>query len=127
MTPPWWLRSITIEASAVLLALLVLTDAVTPLRTLVAFWFLLVCPGWAWVQLLRVGDSWATACISIALSLALDVGLGLTLFYTGHASARLWLAILIVISLVGVAITVWPEADGPSKLKTSTPSPEGLA
>jgi uncharacterized membrane protein len=120
MTSPWWLGPLLIEASAILVAVLVLADVHSPVRTFVALGFMLICPGWAWSQLLNIDDAWTIVCVSVALSLALDIGVGLTLIYTKHASAPLALAMLVVITMCGVGIQLaLPEFRKPNELVSS--------
>jgi UDP-N-acetylmuramyl pentapeptide phosphotransferase/UDP-N-acetylglucosamine-1-phosphate transferase len=93
-----------IIVTVVVLGVLVFGNITSPIRTALALWFLVVCPGMALVGLLRLNDPWAEVALGTTLSLSLDVLLSLCLVYSGFWSPNLGLVILMVISLVGVAL-----------------------
>ena len=104
MTTRWWMRSLVIEVSAVAIAILVLADITSPVRVALALFFMAFCPGLAWVQLLRITDRLTEILLSILLSFALDVGASTSLVYAGHASPNLALAILVLITMIGLGL-----------------------
>ena len=81
-----------------------LLQAVTPLRVVAGFWFLLVCPGMAYVRLLRVKAVFFEWVLAIALSIAIDTTVAQALLVTGNWSSRIALIVVIVVSLIGVAM-----------------------
>ncbi len=99
-----WLWPATITASAAAIGLIVYGNAQTPLRPLLALWFLLVCPGMAFVGLLRLHDRLVELTLAIALSLALDALVAGAMLYTGAWSPEGSLAILIGLSAVGALL-----------------------
>ena len=104
MTVPNWLWPIIITTSAVVIGVLVFGDVVSPVRPIVALWFLVFCPGIALVRLLRLKDVWAEVALAAAVSLSLDVGVASMLVYSGYWSSKLGLGILIFVCLVGAAL-----------------------
>ncbi len=100
----WW--SIIIILSAVAVALAIVVNAGSPIRPLLVFWFLLVCPGIAFVQLMHIEGRLVELVLAIALSIALD-----TLVAEIMALNRLWsyrggLFVLICLSLFGAALQI---------------------
>jgi hypothetical protein len=81
-----------------------LANIAEPLRPPIAFWFLLVCPGMAYVRLLRLKDSLAEWTIAIALSLALDAAVAGVMLFARAWSPGHGLIALIVISLAGALL-----------------------
>lgn len=104
MTAPNWLWPIIIATSAVVIGVLVFGDVVSPIRPIVALWFLVFCPGIALVRLLRLQEVWTEVALATAVSLSLDVGVASMLVYSGYWSPKLGLAILISVSLLGAAL-----------------------
>jgi multisubunit Na+/H+ antiporter MnhG subunit len=102
MTRSSWLWPLIITVSALAAGYLALVDSKSPLRPLVAFWFLLVCPGLAYVGLLRLKDFFAEWALSVALSLAIDGIVVGILSYARAWSANLALLIIIGVTLIGV-------------------------
>jgi len=84
-----------------------LTDIALPSRALIAVWFLLVCPGMAFVRLLQLQDQASEWTIAIALSLALDAAVAIIMVYGGIWSPDSGLRALILISLVGALMQFW--------------------
>ena len=67
-----WLWPAIIVVSAVAAGGLVYAGVAGPLRVAAVLWFLLICPGMAFVRLLRVADLATELMLAIGLSLALD-------------------------------------------------------
>jgi hypothetical protein len=72
-----------------------------PLQPLIAFWFLLVCPGMAFVPLLRLPGGLTALTLALALSIALDTLVAETMVLTRTWSPAGALGVLIGISMVG--------------------------
>ncbi len=58
--------------SSLLTALVVFLVPTISIRPVVVMWFLFICPGMAWVRLLRLHSNLAEWTIALALSFALD-------------------------------------------------------
>jgi hypothetical protein len=61
-----------IIASSIGLALAMVGDSGAPIRPLIAFWFLLICPGMAFIRLLHLQEWLTELTLAIALSLTVD-------------------------------------------------------
>ena len=79
-------------------------DIGPPLRPILIFWFLLICPGMAFVRLLQIQNPLSELTIAIAFSLALDTIIAEIMIYSGIWSPKLGLAALICISVVGALL-----------------------
>ena len=106
-----WLWPIVITVSALSAGLFVFADIQSPLRAPVIWWFLLVCPGMAFVRALRFTDRIAVWSLAIALSLALDAIVAGLMLYAGMWSPPIGLAVLIGLSLIGVVLQLRPVTD----------------
>ena len=113
MLRSWILRNrselawpVTILVSALLVDLAVLLNFPFILRYPLVFWFLLVCPGMAFMPLLELDDGLAEWVLAIALSLAIDLVLALVMVYTGWWQYAWGLLILIMLCLVGISLQV---------------------
>lgn len=94
---------ILIIASAIAAGLSI-NSAVAPLlRTVVIFWFLLICPGMAFVRFFRVGGPVTELVIAVALSLAITTLVSETMLYVGAWSPRLGLFVLMGLSIIVAA------------------------
>jgi uncharacterized membrane protein len=94
----------TVLLSSVLaLGAVLIVGGESPLRTLLAVWFLLACPGLALAPLVRLSDALSTATIAIALSIALDTIVAAALLYAGVWSPVAAFVILATITLAGAA------------------------
>lgn len=96
--------STIIIVSSLGVALAMVGDIGAPLRPLIAFWFLLVCPGMAFLGLLHLKEHLTELTLAVALSLTLD-----TLVTEAMALNHLWspkwgLFGLICLSLSGVTL-----------------------
>ncbi|UCD65119.1 MAG: hypothetical protein JSW34_06735 [Candidatus Zixiibacteriota bacterium] len=100
----WW--PLIIAVSALATGTLTFLQAVTPLRAAVGFWFLLVCPGMAYVRLLRVKSVFFEWVLAITLSIAIDTIVAQALLVTGNWSSRVALIVVIVVSLPGIPIQI---------------------
>jgi uncharacterized membrane protein len=116
MMAPKWLWPIIITLSAAVVGGFVYGDVTSPIRPIVALWFLVFCPGMALVRLLRLRDVWAEVTLATALSLALDVGVAMMLVYSGYWSPKLGLAILIGVSLLGATLQAYGPLARPAEI-----------
>jgi hypothetical protein len=102
--PLTWSFVLVISAIAVLLA--VFGELVNPLRAAIVLWFLVVCPGMAFVRLLRLGEGWVEWTLAVALSLALDALVAAGMLFAGRWAPQAGLIILTGLTLLGVALRV---------------------
>ena len=97
---------ILIILSSVFAGILVWSNSGGALRSILLFWFILICPGIAIIPLLHIKDFLSELVLVIVLSLGLS-----TIVAEFMVLARLWspsagLAALIGISLVGAALQI---------------------
>ncbi len=102
-----WTWPLVIVLSTLLVGLVVLTSQPLFLRIPVSVWFLLVIPGMAYVRLLTLKDPLSEWTLAVALSLALDALVSLTMIYIHRWSPDAGLRALMLISLVGAAVQAW--------------------
>jgi hypothetical protein len=90
------------------------SDIGPPIQAMVAFWFLLVCPGMSFVRLLQIGDRLTELIVAIALSIALDTTVSETMVLTKRWSPEWGLFVLICMSAAGAALQtlMLPARDG---------------
>jgi hypothetical protein len=69
-----------------------------PIRVILAFWFLMVCPGLPWVRQLRLTSRLVEWPLIAAVSLALD-----TVVATAYAYAGVWSTPNCLLTLIGVS------------------------
>lgn len=93
-----------ISGSALVAVIAVFAHASPLLRSLVTFWYLLVCPGMAFIRLLKLKDSLTEWILAIVLSLALEMVLGLVMVYAHWWQPGWGLVFLILLSLSGVSL-----------------------
>jgi hypothetical protein len=87
----------------VAVSFLTYTSLLPALRSSVAVPFLMLCPGMVWVRLLHVQSELHELLLGIAASLAIDTIVATSLLYAEQPSARLGLAVLVVITLAGLS------------------------
>jgi hypothetical protein len=97
-----WSASITTSSLTAMWA--VLTNAGPPLQPAILFWFLLVCPGMAFVRLLRLDDRLAQWVLAIAVSIALGVVLTETMIYSHRWNPVGAILTLAALSIIGAAL-----------------------
>ncbi|MDQ3781242.1 MAG: DUF1616 domain-containing protein [Chloroflexota bacterium] len=107
----FWPTVILLSATA--LGVSVFADLQSPLRAILALGFLFVCPGMAFVPLLRVEDVLTELSLGVALSLSLDALVAGTMLYAGLWSPEWGLALLIVVSLVGALLQIVTARSSP--------------
>lgn len=84
--------------------LMVAADLASPLRPILVFGFLLVCPGMAYVRLLHLHDRFTELILAVALSLVIS-----TLISEMLVLMRIWSPLgsvltIVIISMVGAAL-----------------------
>ncbi|MFN8486181.1 MAG: hypothetical protein U0350_01235 [Caldilineaceae bacterium] len=103
-----WLWPLIITGSAIMVASVtfspVLSNLSATLRLCVTLWFLLICPGMAFVRLLRLPSARSEWTLAIALSLALNTLVAEFMLYTQRWSPESMLALLLSLSLIGVLL-----------------------
>lgn len=95
-----WAGCITASCAAVLAAMAL--PAADPFRVGITFWFILLCPGMAFVQLMDIGDAIVEVGLAVALSVAMGVLLALSMVYTHLWYPEAGLVIEIGIALGGI-------------------------
>jgi hypothetical protein len=98
---------VTILLSAAGIGVLAFAGLESPIRAVIALWFLFVCPGMAFVRLLRIEDALTELTLAVALSLALDGLVAGTMLYAGMWSPQWGLALLICMSAAGAALQIF--------------------
>ena len=77
-----------------------------PFRAVLSFWFMLICPGMAFIRLFRLKDSLAEWIIGIAASIALSMLLTEFMVLKKLWSPSYGLLALIVISILGALLQI---------------------
>ncbi|MBA2631068.1 MAG: hypothetical protein H0U84_08630 [Thermoleophilaceae bacterium] len=109
-TRPWpWL----IVLSAFAVGAVSAAGDSSPIRTVLAVWFLLLCPGLALVGLMRLNDVWGELTLGVAISVALDTVVAAGLLYAGLWSPPAAFAILAAVSLAGAGFQ-YARGGGPA-------------
>jgi hypothetical protein len=96
-------QRIAVAALAGGTAVLALLDLHSPVRTLVTFVFLLVCPGLGLAHMIRMADRSSVLVVAVAISIAIDTLLAEAMAYANAWSPDAALAVLILIALFA-----WP-------------------
>jgi len=76
----------------------------SPLRTVITVWFFLICPGMPYVLSLRLGDTLTEWTLAVALSLAIDTIVSMTILFAGIWDFKLGMIITTAIAWVGVGL-----------------------
>jgi hypothetical protein len=92
----------TVLGSAAVVGLSVAAGIHSPVRSVAALWFLLVCPGLAIVRLLRLRDVWAVATLAVAVSIGCDTIVAEAMLYTHTWSPGA--ALVTLMSISGLAL-----------------------
>jgi hypothetical protein len=101
-----WLWSMIVLALTLSFGIVMFAGLESPLRPLLALAFLSLCPGMAFIRLLRLDDPIAEVTLAVALSVALDTLVAGSMVYAGTWSAEVILGVLITLSLIGLALQV---------------------
>jgi uncharacterized membrane protein len=103
-----WGRWPTVLVVSTLLALLVtFINLQSPVRVVITFWFLLICPGMAFVRLLRIEDRLIELTLAVALSLSLDIIVVEGMLFFNRWSAELGLGVIAFACLIGTSLQIW--------------------
>jgi hypothetical protein len=102
MTRASWLWPMIITLSLLAAIAAIVTNAPQAVRAPAVLWFLVVCPGMAFVRLLQVRDAWAEWTLAIALSLAIDALVAIFILYVGLWSPTWILVVIATLTLAGV-------------------------
>ena len=109
-------RSIVLASLSAFLVLLA-ADASPGLRLPVALWFLLACPGLAFIPLTGIGPRYAAFAVSVAASVGIDVVAALVLLYAQVGITPLTSAAAVgVPCLVGCVIQEARAASGSRRI-----------
>lgn len=101
-----WIWPAVILVSAAATGFFFFEGSASPLRLMTTLWFLLVCPGMAFVRLLRLEATRYEWTLAVILSISVDAIVAALLVYTRLRSIGLGLSILIVLSLLGACLQV---------------------
>ena len=113
--------------AVILLGSLMVTAAVygewqNPLRGILVFGFMLICPGMAFAHLLPGKDQITRFILVIGLSLALDTAVAQIVLYLGRWSPHLILLILIGFCCLGLLLKILAENFRQRSVDIITPS-----
>jgi hypothetical protein len=84
--------------------LLAFGDVDTSVRPVLTLGFLAVCPGLAFVRLLRIKERWMEWTLAVALSVALETLVATASLYGGFWSPNGVLAIVLCLTMVGLLL-----------------------
>jgi len=121
---------ILITLSALAAVWVVLAEVGPPLQPVILLWFLLVCPGLAFVRLLRLDDWFAQCTLAIAVSTALGVVLAEGMIYSHRWNPIGALLVLAALSIIGAALDAimtaryQPRSSSPTEDSMSQRSPD---
>ncbi len=97
-----WLLIIAVSTAAAMAATVVSNG--TALTTVPLLWFLAVCPGLPYAQLLRLDDPVQRWIIAIGLSVAIDAVVAEALLFTDSYTAPRTIVVLGVVACAGAVI-----------------------
>jgi hypothetical protein len=109
-----WLRPVIVLASGAALGAVIVTGAGAPWRTILALWFVLVCPGASLVGVLGLRDRLVELGLVAPLSLALVTLTSVALFYGGIWSPHAEFGLLLGLCLIGLG---WSHLRSRSDMK----------
>ncbi len=119
MTRDVWLWPAIIIVSALVVVLFSISGVDSPLRAVVAFGFVLICPGMAVVRFLRIEDRTNEIILAVAASMGIGTILSTIMVVTRQWSPEWGLGILVYISVVGALLQV---ATNRSIMRLGTPA-----
>jgi hypothetical protein len=102
MTRSAWLWPIVITLSLIAAISAIVADLPQPLRAAIVLWFIFVCPGMAFVRLLRLKEAWVEWVLAVALSMAIDLLVAAFILYVGLWSPVWILVVIAILTLAGV-------------------------
>lgn len=113
-----------VVASSVVMFATVREGGQSSLRTVITVWFFLICPGMPYILSLRLGDGLTEWTLAIALSLAIDTIVSMTILFAGIWDFKLGMIITTAIAWVGVGLhlarMVIPTRPKPEPEETET-------
>jgi hypothetical protein len=92
---------------AIATCVVVLGDFSSPIRPFLVFSFLLVCPGLAFIHLLRFGNLLVEWTLAVALSIGIDTLVAEAMLYSGLWSSGRSLGAITIITLAGASLQLW--------------------
>lgn len=95
---------LVISGAGIAVVLMAAADLASPLRPILVFGFLFVCPGMAFVRLLHLHDRFAEFILAVALSLAIDALVSEMLVLLRIWSPLGSLLAIVIISMAGVVL-----------------------
>jgi len=101
----YWL--VIIFLSKLLVAMAVFGQWPSPLRGLIVFLYILLCPGLSLAYLIPLGDFLTRFFLIIVLSISIDTLVTEAILYLGKWSPQLILVILIMICLLGTSFELF--------------------
>jgi hypothetical protein len=87
----------------------VLGEVGAPVQSVLVFWFVLVCPGMAFIGLIRPASLLFQLTLSIAVSCALAVVVAQALLFTRAWSPMTGLIVLVALTMVGAGADLWAD------------------
>ena len=104
-----WVWPALILLSVIMVGLAVFVLPMLPVRPLIVFWFLFVCPGAALVRFFSIQEPVSVGTLAVAISLSLDALIAGCQMYVGHWSPALTLVILMALTVVCLLIQLLNE------------------
>ena len=108
--------ALVITLSAAVAGLFVFEEVTWPVRPIFVLWFLAICPGMAYIQLLKIKDIAYQLILAVMLSLMLDLLIAFVVLQAGFWSPKLIIAILIILTFIGVGIGLFTWHNNQAKL-----------
>jgi hypothetical protein len=93
-----------IAGTGIIVLLMAAADLVSPLRPILVFGFLLVCPGMAYIRLLHLHDRFTEFILAVALSLVIDTLVSEMLVLMKFWSPASSVLVIVILSIAGVAL-----------------------
>ncbi len=90
----------------IIVVLMAAANLASPLRPILVFGFLFICPGMAFVRLLHLHNRFAEFMLAVALSLTIDTLVSEVLVLLRHWSSLGSLLAIVSITLIGAVLQV---------------------
>jgi hypothetical protein len=115
--PAWWSRSWLAVVLTSTIAVIIVSVGGVPdvVRAPITVWFIAFCPGMAVVRLLRIDDAVAEVMLAFAVSFALAGLVPGVFLYLGAWSPGWSLAVLVAITVAGLALGPVPATSWQSR------------
>jgi hypothetical protein len=101
-----WLQPGVVLIPVIALIAAILTGVGAPVRTLLALWFVLICPGASLVRVLGLRDRFVELVVVAPLSLTLVTLTSVALFYGGWWSPPAEFGLLLALCMAGL---IWSQ------------------